>query len=117
MKFARLRTWLGKQAFVFTAAFLFLVIAADGLVSINELSTVIERFRSARDSDNILDALGETLGALRDTEDAQRGYLLTGRAEYQQSYDSSRLNVNRHLTQLQILTSRDAVQRDRIHEF
>lgn len=117
MELARLQTWLRKQAFVFTAAFLFFVIAADGFVSVKELSTVIDRFGTARNSDNILDALGETLGALRDTEDAQRGYLLTGRPEYRQSYDASRANVNRRVDQLQVLTAGDAAQRAQIQMF
>jgi signal transduction histidine kinase len=114
MESSRLRPWLRKHAFVFAAALLFAVIAVDGLISFNELSTVIGRFRASRDSDNALDELNEALGALRDAESGQRGYLLTGRATYLDPYYDGRARVQRHLQRLRTLTAANPVQRPRV---
>jgi signal transduction histidine kinase/CheY-like chemotaxis protein len=110
----QLPIWLRKHAFVFAAAFLFAVIAVDGLISFHELGTVIDRFLASRSSDNILEEINETLGALRDAETGQRGYLLTGRAAYLQPYYDGRARVTQHLEQLRILTSADPIRGPRI---
>lgn len=114
MQSARLPSWLRKHAFVFAAAFLFAVIAVNGLISYLELGTVIDRFRASRSSDNILEELNETLGALRDAETGQRGYLLTGRADYLQPYYDGRARVAQHLEQLRTLTAADPIRRPRV---
>jgi signal transduction histidine kinase/ActR/RegA family two-component response regulator len=106
--------WLRKHGFVFAAAFLFAVIAINGLISYLELGAVIDRFRDSRHSDNILEELNETLGALRDAETGQRGYLLTGRAAYLQPYHEGRANVARHLEQLSILAAADPIRGRRV---
>jgi signal transduction histidine kinase/CheY-like chemotaxis protein len=107
---AHLVTWLRKNAFGFAAAFLFAVIAVDGLISFHELVTVIERFRASRNSDSIIEELNEALGALKDAESGQRGYLLTGREAYLQPYDEGRARVAQHLGQLGILMVTDPVR-------
>ncbi|MEA2325199.1 MAG: hypothetical protein QOE68_158 [Thermoanaerobaculia bacterium] len=111
---AHLVVWLRKNAFGFAAAFLFAVIAVDGLISFHELVTVTDRFRASRSSDNIVEEMNEALGALRDAETGQRGYLLTGRAGYLQPYDDGRARVAHHLERLQILTFSNPVQRPRV---
>jgi signal transduction histidine kinase/ActR/RegA family two-component response regulator len=110
----QLPIWLRKHAFVVAAAFLFAVIAVDGLISLHELGTVIDRFLASRSSDNILEEMNETLGALRDAETGQRGYLLTGRAAYLQPYYDGRARVTQHLEQLRILTAADPIRGPRV---
>ena len=106
--------WLRKHVFVFAAAFLFAVIAGNGLIAYLELGTVVDRFRASRKSDNILEEVNETLGALRDAETGQRGYLLTGRAAYLQPYQDGRANAARHLEQLRILAAADPIRAQRV---
>jgi signal transduction histidine kinase/ActR/RegA family two-component response regulator len=106
--------WLRKHVFVFAAAFLFAVIAGDGLIAYLELGTVVDRFRASRKSDNLLEEVNETLGALRDAETGQRGYLLTGRAAYLQPYHDGRANAARHLEQLRILAAADPIRAQRV---
>jgi signal transduction histidine kinase/ActR/RegA family two-component response regulator len=106
--------WLRKHAFVFAASFLFAVIAVNGLISSHELGAVVDRFQASRSSDQILEEMNETLGALRDAETGQRGFLLTGRAAYLQSYYDGRARVTRHLEQLRILTAADPIRGPRV---
>jgi signal transduction histidine kinase/ActR/RegA family two-component response regulator len=106
--------WLRKHAFVFAASFLFAVIAVNGLISFYELGTVTGRFRASRNSDHIIEELNEALGALRDAESGQRGYLLTGREAYLQPYDDGRARVAQHLGQLGILTITDPIRGPRV---
>src|SRR5215210_5041686 len=105
--------WLRKHAFVFAASFLFAVIAVNGLIKLHELGTVVDRFRASRSSDSIMEELNETLGALRDAETGQRGYLLTGRAAYLEPYYDGRARVAHHLQQLRILTASDPIREPR----
>jgi signal transduction histidine kinase/ActR/RegA family two-component response regulator len=106
--------WVRKHAFVFAAVFLFAVIAVDGLISVYELGTVTDRFRASRNSDHIIEELNEALGALRDAESGQRGYLLTGRDAYLQPYDEGRARVAQHLEQLGVLTAADPIRGPRV---
>src|SRR5215210_9071084 len=106
--------WLRKHGFVLAAAFLFAVIAGNGLIAYLELGAVIDRFRASRHSSNVLEELNETLGALRNAETGQRGYLLTGRAAYLQPYHDGRANVTHHLEQLRILAAADPIRGRRV---
>jgi len=106
--------WLRKHGFVFAAAFLFAVIAGNGLIAYLELGTVIDRFRASRHSSSVLEELNETLGALRDAETGQRGYLLTGRAAYLQPYHDGRAKVAHHLEQLRNLAAADPIRGQRV---
>src|SRR5215210_6162415 len=106
--------WLRKHGFVFAAAFLFAVIAGNGLIAYLELGAVIDRFRASRHSSNVLEELNETLGALRNAETGQRGYLLTGRAAYLQPYHDGRAKVAHHLEQLRNLAAADPIRGRRV---
>ncbi|MEA2572410.1 MAG: hypothetical protein QOI24_4411 [Acidobacteriota bacterium] len=110
----QLPVWLRRQAFVLAAAFLFAVIAVNGLISSHELVMVTDRFRASRNSDSIVEEMNEALGALRDAESGQRGYLLTGRSGYLQPYYDGRARVEKHIERLRILTAADPVQHPRV---
>ncbi|MEA2166585.1 MAG: hypothetical protein QOK37_4712 [Thermoanaerobaculia bacterium] len=110
----QLPKWLRKHAFVFAASLLFAVIAVNGLISSHELGAVVDRFRASRNSDQILEEMNETLGALRDAETGQRGYLLTGRDTYLQPYYDGQARVTQHLEQLQVLTAADPLRGPRV---
>ena len=64
----------------------------------------------------VLENLGTLLSTLKDAETGQRGYLLTGDAEYLQPYDSATSAIDTQFKDTQSLTRDNATQQQRLRE-
>lgn len=90
-------------------------VAAIVLVLIGTFSYVsVVRFRAdARQVDHthqVLNSLTQLLADLTSAESSQRGFLITGKEEYQQAYDDAVQRVQRQLPHLRELTRDNTVQ-------
>ena len=61
----------------------------------------------------VLQTLGTTMALLADAESGQRGYVITGRAEYLEPYHSAQAQLEDALEHLAALTTDHPAQRDR----
>ncbi len=66
-----------------------IVLALNALVSARNLSRLAENNRQALRTNRVVRNLVTTLSTLKDAETGQRGYLLTGREEYLQPYETA----------------------------
>ncbi len=64
--------------------------------------------REARQTEQIVSTTASLLSSLKDAEAGQRGYLLTGRAEYLEPYNSALTVIHRDLEQLKAQVTRPA---------
>ena len=64
----------------------------------------------------VLENLGTLLSTLKDAETGQRGYLLTGDAEYLQPYDSATSAIDTQFKDTQSLTRDNPAQQQRLRE-
>ena len=67
-------------------------------------------------SRQILLELTETLSTIKDAETGQRGFLLTGNAEYLEPYAAAVAAIQGHLANLSNVTSGNSVRRDQVQE-
>jgi signal transduction histidine kinase/ActR/RegA family two-component response regulator len=84
-----------NNAFALAAAFLFAVVAVNGVISFREIVSVADKFESIRRYSDTLDEIHATLAALRDAQIGQRG----------------RAALERHLRRLENLTAHEPGQR------
>jgi signal transduction histidine kinase len=95
---------LTTGAIASAAVLLFIVFLADGAVSYRAMQTVLRNEALFAHSDLVLRELGATLSSAKDAESGQRGYLLTGRSEYLQPYNSAIIRLGEHIRVLRELT-------------
>lgn len=65
-------------------------------------------------TNEVLAALEGTLSTLKDAETGQRGYLITGRENFLQPYNTATKSVNDHVQQVKKLTVDNPIQQQRI---
>lgn len=75
-----------------------------------------DSFRWVMKTYKVLNVVDQTQGHLADAESSLRGYLLTGREEYFDPYDSAKVSITNDLEQLQILTRGNADQQANLAE-
>jgi CHASE3 domain sensor protein len=73
-------------------------------------------FASVTQTYNVLNILQQTLAQIADAETGQRGYLLTGRADYFSLHDSAMAAINNDIQKLKILVSGNPVQEANLAE-
>lgn len=96
---------LTTRAIATTAVLLFVVLLADGAVSYRAMQTVLRNEALFAHSDSVLREISRTLSSAREAETGQRGYLLTGRAEYLEPYITSVTHLREHLRLLRELVA------------
>ena len=89
----------------------FVVLGTFRLVDRQERSVA-----QVRDTLDVQDRLWSVLSHLQDAETGQRGYLLTGRAEYLEPYDAAVAELGSELGKLAEAVADDPQQRDRLRE-
>ena len=94
-----------RNASVIAAAFLFAVIAANGLIAFRELVNVADKFEAVRRYSDILDELTATLTAVSDAQIAERVFFLAAKPENLVPYRQARAAANAHLRRLEQLTA------------
>jgi CHASE3 domain sensor protein len=108
-KTKRVLFWLGLSLpMVALIAMTWLVHQTGGQFN-NSFNWVLRNYK-------VLDMFEQTQGHIVDAEANQRGYLLTGRQEYIEPYQSAMTSVNDDLGQLKRLTAGDAVQQANLAE-
>ena len=95
------------------AVILALAIIANGLTSYSEFLEVRDSFRLAQHSEAMLNHLSGAMGALRDAETGERGFLLTGRREYLAPYYASIKTVHARLSGL-VASATEQPQKKRV---
>jgi CHASE3 domain sensor protein len=73
-------------------------------------------FASVTQTYNVLNILQQTLAQIADAETGQRGYLLTGRADYFSLHDSAMAAINNDIQKLNILVSGNSIQETNLAE-
>lgn len=90
------------------------LIALAGWGSYRAVADLREATRHVRHTLSVRQQAEIVLSLLKDAETAQRGYVVTGREEYLQPYQSTVALLPRHLEQLRTLVADDARQRDSV---
>lgn len=89
------------------AAIVLVLIAVFSLVNLVRFRTDA---RSVAHSHEVLNSLSELSSDLTEAESSQRGFLITGKDEYQHSFDSAVEKIQQQQANLQRLTNDNAVQ-------
>ncbi len=85
-------------------AIMFLVLAAIGLIGLDQLHKLTEARNLYRHTAAVITSLHNVLEAAEDAETGQRGFLITGENDYLAPYVSAQTNMKTSLTQLKQLT-------------
>jgi CHASE3 domain sensor protein len=105
----KLLFWLGLALpLVALVAMTWLVHKSDGRFN-NSFNWVMQNYK-------VLDLFEQTQSYIVDAEANQRGYLLTGHAEYLEPYNNAMASVQENLTELKRLTQNDPAQQANIIE-
>jgi len=84
------------------------------VTSYESTSDFLRRSFETREADFVVERITHLLAALTDAETGQRGYLLTGDANYLDSYDASLPEIAKSMEALRDLTVEDRTQRPRL---
>jgi signal transduction histidine kinase/CheY-like chemotaxis protein len=88
-----------------------IIIAAFSLRGINEFST---NSKNMAHTHEVTEILSHNLSIMQDIETGMRGYVITGKANYLEPYNSAIAKLQANLVQLRILTHDNPVQHSRI---
>jgi PAS domain S-box-containing protein len=107
----------GRSKYVFVAgvvlasalAILSMAVTAFAMERLNDNAGLVSR------SDAVLRRIGSVLSMLQDAETGQRGFLITGRPEYLQPYESAVRSLDAELRALGDLVADNPVQEQRVH--
>lgn len=114
---SKVRSWLRRNAVVIPAAFLFAVIAISGTLTYQRVGMVIPQVQTTRLSSEAIDRLDAAITNVFEAETGQRGFLLTGRSEYLQSYRDALQRMPEDLRRLEQLVHDDPAQYQRFLAF
>ncbi len=91
-------------------------IIANAVISYNNIQQLVQNEQLVTHTNQVLRSLESTLSTLKDAETGQRGYLLTGAAEYLQPYESAIASLPLQLQFLKQLTADHPAQQQRAVE-
>ncbi|MFD0764647.1 PAS domain S-box protein [Mucilaginibacter lutimaris] len=94
--------------------FTLLILVVVSLVSYLTLQSLVRSNRSVMRSTEVIQSLGELLSLIKDTENGQREYLLTGKEESLQSYNNAYLRADKLIILMQRLTADNRTQQKNI---
>ncbi len=106
--------YLVRRANVLVLGVLIAILALVGAATWERLNASRDARTWSRHSYQVLDTTKDLAIALRDAERGQRGYVLTGRAEYLGPYDVARDRLGLLQGELQKLTADNPAQQERI---
>ena len=89
------------------------ILAAVAFNSISNLTTTAGQVEHTRE---VLGGLDDILGALKDAETGQRGYVITREDRYLEPYDAALAAVDEHIAHVRELTIDNPVQTQRIDD-
>jgi PAS domain S-box-containing protein len=95
---------------------LFLGLLAGGLLATTNTERLAANGRRVAHSSQIVGELHALLALCTDAETGQRGYLLTGDANYLQPYDAALAGLDPALARLRVLVADDGAQQRRLEE-
>jgi len=101
-----------KIALGFATTLAVLVVNA-GVTYRNALKAINDSYL-VEHTNQVLAALEGTLSTLKDAETGQRGYIITGQADYLQPYTAATQEVNNYLQRVQKLTADNSIQQQRL---
>lgn len=90
------------------------LLIVNATISYRNILKLVENERSVSHTHRVLTELESTLSTLKDAETGQRGYLLTGEESYLEPYKSALATLSNKLDNLQILTTDNSPQQQRI---
>lgn len=103
-----------KIALGFAATFLVMLII--GTVSYRNIINLAETSYSVAHTHEVLDRLSALLGALKDAETGQRGFVITGNESYLDPYEAAVVVIPNLFRELRSLTIDNTVQQQHIQE-
>ncbi|HMP81843.1 MAG TPA: CHASE3 domain-containing protein [Verrucomicrobiota bacterium] len=92
-----------------------LVLACVGVLSYLTTTDLIQAMNSVARTRETLEQLESVLAMTAETETAQRGYLLTGSAEFLEEYQAISKNVGNQMTKLRALVAENANQQESLN--
>jgi PAS domain S-box-containing protein len=104
---------LNRKSAAGLALALAILIGAE-FIAYRSLRQLLETNRGVKHSQETLEGLDETLGAVESEEASQRGYLLTRDASYLAAYQAALARIPGLLTRLRTLTGDDPVRRGQL---
>jgi len=90
-----------------------LVLAVVGSIVYNAVRGFVRDAAQVTAAHEVLQTLSNTMGLLADAESGQRGYVITGRAQYLEPYHTAQAELEDALARLARLTADQPAQRDR----
>lgn len=91
------------------------LLAGIGLVSYQSMTSLIESSNQAASTQKVLGELEDVVSQMKDAETGQRGYLLTGKERYLESYRTAIKAVEQDIKELRKLTADNPNQQRRLN--
>jgi PAS domain S-box-containing protein len=107
----------GQAAAVALAILTALALAVNGRLAVSNVQRMTEAASLVSHSHQVLERLQMLLSSLQDCETGQRGFVITGKPEYLEPYETGSKAVHERLAELATLSSDDAVERPIIESF
>ena len=95
-------------------ALAFGILAINAIITFGNLRAIAENSRAVAQTHEVIVGLEAVLSDLRNAETGQRGYLLTGDAQYLEPYLKAVASVNRSVAHLKEVTANNGVRRDHL---
>ncbi|MGH7401475.1 MAG: CHASE3 domain-containing protein [Candidatus Rokuibacteriota bacterium] len=102
--------WILTRGQTVAVALLAAALLIDGALTVHNIREVANGVRWVSHTHEVLAKLEEVLSTLKDAENGQRGYLLTGERPYLEPYEQAVARVQTQLVQLRQLTLDNPVQ-------
>ena len=93
-----------------------LILGVISLVAYRGTSSLVSNQGDVTHTHDVLGELELIVGALKDAETGQRGFLITGEDRYLEPYDAGIAVIDQHIAEVQDLTSDNPAQQARIEE-
>lgn len=111
------RSWFGRNGVILPATVLFAAIAMNGVLTYQRVDVIVPEVERANHSYDVDDRVAAAVTNVLDAETGQRGFLLTGRPEYLQSYEDALQRMPGDLARLEELLRGDPVQEKEFRAF
>ncbi len=93
-----------------------IIMTVLSVVAFNNISSLTSTAQSVKHTHEVLGGLEEIIGALKDAETGQRGYVITREDRYLEPYDAALLSVEEHIEHVRGLTIDNPAQTARIDD-
>jgi diguanylate cyclase (GGDEF)-like protein len=103
-----------KRKFEFGTVVAFLLLILIGLVTYKSTNQFIEAAESVTHTQEVISEIERVESLLKDAETGERGYVITGKADYLEPYDAALKSMNQRVNHLKGLTQDNPSQQERI---